>query len=453
MRPTLSVIGRATEVDSVSDHVPISLRLSQPRYQPTNDGPIPRWVARHPLYEHLLKGLLDDLISAGDTKEKLQFFKCAARLAHKRFRIAISNCVASTVDEQLYFATLAYRAARSRSRTALVRALNCFPRLRMYVDQSSAAFTDACGLSQLIATLHRAKCDDEEAELELELDEQQKMARLQVVQRRRQAWALEKRRLCLSQIVDSSGVPYRSEADAAEELRRHWQSVAEEGTVNTDRWDYLKRYVQAVPDGMEWAVAAQDFVESIRNRKPSAPGPDGLPYSIYLLCDAAGATVLYDLYCDILAGGTPPDDFLDALMVFIPKGSAASDGTIVARTPDNVRPLSLSNTDCKLVTNAIAAPMNRVARVTVDGRQRGFVEGRQMLDNVIDLESMGITAQMRNATNAAFIFMDFAAAFPSILHDWILFVLSTIGFPNWLLSYFTWLYRGSRGRIVYRGAL
>ena len=28
MRPTLSVIGRATEVDSVSDHAPISLRLS-----------------------------------------------------------------------------------------------------------------------------------------------------------------------------------------------------------------------------------------------------------------------------------------------------------------------------------------------------------------------------------------------------------------------------------------
>jgi hypothetical protein len=93
--------------------------------------------------------------------------------------------MAATVDEQLYFATLAFRAARSQCRQAVRRAIKALPKLNTYVDQDQATFIDADGLSELIASLHRAKCEDEEPSLEIELDEEQKAAKLRAINRRK----------------------------------------------------------------------------------------------------------------------------------------------------------------------------------------------------------------------------------------------------------------------------
>ena len=93
------------------------------------------------------------------------------------------------------------------------------------------------------------------------------------------------------------------------------------------------------------------------------------------------------------------------------------DGTQVF-TADCARPLSVANTFNRLIANAVRARVegfigNQVARL-----QRGFLPGRSMLANLVDID-----CQMRKeafgSEEAGAVFFDFAAAFPSLEHDYL----------------------------------
>ena len=58
-----------------------------------------------------------------------------------------------------------------------------------------------------------------------------------------------------------------------------------------------------------------------------------------------------------------------------------------ARSPSVTRPLSLSNTDNKLASAAVALPLNAVAADVVDCSQRGFVRGRSLVDNLVEYDA------------------------------------------------------------------
>ena len=79
------------------------------------------------------------------------------------------------------------------------------------------------------------------------------------------------------------------------------------------------------------------------------------------------------------------DDFNDNLIVFIPKNVDNSTGIY---NPADTRPLGLKNTDNK----AIAAISNLCIKHTLAGQlcedQRGFLCGRNFLQNVVDVDSI-----------------------------------------------------------------
>ena len=54
--------------------------------------------------------------------------------------------------------------------------------------------------------------------------------------------------------------------------------------------------------------------------------------------------------------------------------------------------------------------------------QQGNVKGRDILSNVVQIETKAIECLV-SSKNAAMIFLDFAAAFPSIAHEFLFFVL------------------------------
>eukprot|EP00959_Pyramimonas_sp_CCMP1952_P209916 4392197-Pyramimonas_sp.AAC.1 len=75
-------------------------------------------------------------------------------------------------------------------------------------------------------------------------------------------------------------------------------------------------------------------------------------------------------------------------MVFLPKGAEADD--LVSgptRTPATTRPLALKNTDMKL----LAASVNYLIKFDIErhspSSQRGFLPGRNFLDNITVLDT------------------------------------------------------------------
>ena len=79
--------------------------------------------------------------------------------------------------------------------------------------------------------------------------------------------------------------------------------------------------------------------------------------------------------------------FNSARMVFIPKSDNEEYCESVAAEPGDLRPLSLSNCDHKLVCVAVCWTLRRICDGTVHEAQRGFRKGKQLTDNVLALNA------------------------------------------------------------------
>ena len=115
----------------------------------------------------------------------------------------------------------------------------------------------------------------------------------------------------------------------------------------------------------------------------------------------------------------------------------------VAAEPGDLRPLSSSNCDHKLVCVAGCCSSRRICDSTVHEAQRGFRKGKQLTDNVLSLDAFTERHLILGAPLPAQILMDIKAVFPSVLWLWVLFVLERMGCPWWLVNAVKALYRGS----------
>ena len=90
-------------------------------------------------------------------------------------------------------------------------------------------------------------------------------------------------------------------------------------------------FVQMAPTDTQWVSSYDQFWEEIlmrfRKRRPK-PGPGGIPYLVFLLegPDVFGPKLLYEVYLSVVNASCPPQDFVEACMVFIPKDVVDPDG-------------------------------------------------------------------------------------------------------------------------------
>ena len=147
-----------------------------------------------------------------------------------------------------------------------------------------------------------------------------------------------------------------------------------------------------------------------------------------------------------------PSDFNFAFLALIPKGSQEEDSRLIARTPEDTRPLSLSNSDCKILANALKATMEDAVGRWAIKAQRRFLKDRKMLENILDVETQAMEMAARLGQRSALILMDFGAAFPSLSHDFLWLVLAQIGVPPKVLRAIKELYRNNRHWIRFGGA-
>ena len=74
-----------------------------------------------------------------------------------------------------------------------------------------------------------------------------------------------------------------------------------------------------------------------------------------------------------------------------------------------------------------------------------------MAANIIDIEAAGMIAQILHPTDPGLIMLDFGAAFPSLLHEWLFFVLESMHIPANLLAFLRGIYSSGPSWVVHRG--
>ena len=184
----------------------------------------------------------------------------------------------------------------------------------------------------------------------------------------------------------------------------------------------------------------------------TASGPDGLPYCAWQEAGEESVETLWQVVDKQRSGETPPHELNDSVTLFIPKGEPEGDHVQIIRAGGDNRPLSLKNSDNKIATAVVNDATSAVVADGAHETQNGFKKGRQLLQNVVDLDSFarifGMFAAAFNITNcdpcklkiAILAFFDFAAAFPSVAHEWIFICLDAANAPDWLINYIRGLY-------------
>ena len=129
--------------------------------------------------------------------------------------------------------------------------------------------------------------------------------------------------LCLHAVTDEDGHPLENEDESGRRLCDYWSKIFE-ARIEGERHhchEIILGCVQKAPDDIRWEIDRNEFDELMATKKESAPGPDGIPYSLYRCAGGLDSTILLKASQQKLAGGPVPSQFAASRTVFIPKSS------------------------------------------------------------------------------------------------------------------------------------
>ena len=352
------------------------------------------------------------------------------------------------------------RAAERGHLTIISKCLECYPKLRELVRNPYAPDISEHGGLEAVrehaVDLARQHTINEMRRLHEDLPG---LGEQEAQIRRGRTWRLLARLspgkcAALSSVVGQDGTTHTDAAGMAGALRGHWRQVfADKGLSQAlaTRWlheeagrDRARKLPHRSSD--RWKVTQEDMRQAIRLSPSSSPGPDGIPFAAWRAISDIAVPLLQAVYEQLAAGGADEAHaadirkFNEGLMVFLPKDPSGVDvHGCPMFLPADTRPLSIGNADNRLIASAVQHRIEPILGRWVTKEQRGFINGRSMLANVVDIDESMQSASLEREQGVA-IFLDFAAAFPSLSHKFIHVTLRELGIPEALQHYVAALY-------------
>ena len=198
--------------------------------------------------------------------------------------------------------------------------------------------------------------------------------------------------------------------------------VITESSIKT----YLKDYDKKINADLISDITYDDILSSIKKSNNSSPGPDGVSFAAWRAVPEFSAKILYDVFKAISMGQPPPAGFNKGLLFLLPKKFT---GLI-----SDTRPISVTNTDNRIIAAAIAHKIMPAVIDFIDPAQKGFLAGKQGSDHICDVNAFFYEG-VENDDERYLFLLDTAKAFDSIDHRWINYILRRAGFPSWLLNF------------------
>ena len=197
-------------------------------------------------------------------------------------------------------------------------------------------------------------------------------------------------------------------------------------------------------DDPSWRVLHKHICKAIRCSKNSMPGPDGVPALAYKKAEHLSAEILMGVL-EVLSspnaeellvnaykhmGSEEAHAFNHSILCCLPKKPSGEDEKGEKYyTPEATRPLNVSNMDNRIVTSAVRLAWEPMLERWISKIQRGFLRGRQMLHNVLDIDWQSMCISLKCERGSLSLF-DFKAAFPSVSHEFLIACLVALGSPD-----------------------
>eukprot|EP00253_Pinus_taeda_P011463 PITA_11463 len=166
-------------------------------------------------------------------------------------------------------------------------------------------------------------------------------------------------------------------------LSDHFKSIAQEPPIN--REEAIKELTAAIPKTItsyqNWAlcreISLEEVEEAIRSMpNDKTPGPDGFTINFYKACWSIVKQEVWEVVEDSIRSGTILKSLNSTFLALIPKVEEA-------KTPDKFRPIALCNVIYKIISKFIANRLKTILPGIISEEKSGYVEGRQILDNIL----------------------------------------------------------------------
>ena len=140
-------------------------------------------------------------------------------------------------------------------------------------------------------------------------------------------------------------LPCSSIERSVDVIRESWAPRFMDVEVDEGMMDYFIKTYGADLSKVNF-ISREDHMEQVKHHKWSSPGPDGIHYAFWAM-HSLGKSMLWDVRMAIRNNAKVPEGFNWALLVLIEKDAETYTGKGLPTPSEELRPISLGNTDAK----------------------------------------------------------------------------------------------------------
>ena len=195
-------------------------------------------------------------------------------------------------------------------------------------------------------------------------------------------------------------------------------------------------------EGVVTECEVRDVLKQVGLNK--SPGLDGLPYEVYFRMSHMFVPILTDMFNHWFTQGAIPGSVTKGVITLLKKG-----GRHVGEGLDDYRPITLLNTELKILARVLANRLQLVISDLVGPEQTFAVKGRSIQDNLhlLNLVLEGI----EDDTEAALISLDQSKAFDRVDYRFFATVLETAGFEPEFRRWISMMYHNPQAVVHVNG--
>jgi hypothetical protein len=179
------------------------------------------------------------------------------------------------------------------------------------------------------------------------------------------------------------GVEQESHKDIETTMINHFHGIAQE--PNQDRTEAIQRVTQHIPrlvtkeqnNNLNKPIAEEEIdqvIQEMTNGK--APGPDGFTVEFFKSCWEVFKYDVYKVVEDSRRSASIIKVLNATMITLIPKENEA-------KTPDRYKHIALCNVVYKIISKVVENRLKPLLPTLISQEQAGFVEGIQIMDNII----------------------------------------------------------------------
>ena len=438
---------------------------------------IPERVARHPDFGRRVALEFQELRRKDDVRDspvrQLVLIKRAMHTTAKGVALESAEKLKHGMDDKLGWVLSFIRAAEKVNMTRMAACAKAYPHIATFVAPSNPEARSTRGMWELRG--HAVQLARQNITTSMQSLQNNDIPDYQKHKHKEHILVKLKRLLpgacnSVAAIQQEDGSVTDNAEEMAQALRTHWKKVFRAETIDPARsrdwWGVLgHRGETTPPNPAEWRTRRADVKKALRLAGNTTPGPDGIPFQAWRALKQLGVEILLDV-ARTLEGGRAKEQMQEAFsdvagehsfnlgtLVCLPKAPTGEDPDLgVYFKPGDTRPLSIVNCDNRLVASAMRWRWEERLTGYVLPRQQGFLMNRSILKNLVDVENRMVLEAAPDSPAVA-IFLDFAAAFPSISHVCLKQSLKRARVPDCVTNAVDALYDGCRCQISLQGQL